>query len=322
MRSMKPKFSLVIPVAPNRDAEILDSIKNLNYPKEKFEVIVKKGKNPSENRNRGAEEAKGEIIAFLDDDAVLPRNYLRKAEKFFRNYNRKIVGGPQLTPPDDKNFARISSYSLQSVFGGFSIRNRYKKGKLNLNADEKSITSANLLCKKEVLDKIKFNPNLFPGEDPNFINSCKKEGYKIAYFPEIMLYHRRRKSLNEFIKQIFNYGMNRPKIGGRKSFLDFFFLIPSFFLIYLVVFSLVNFAIFGGSITGFAVAKEIQASPIFLLLFLPLILYFFINILISFVLSIKNKDPMAFFLLPFIFLFLHVSYGMGLLKGLVRGKFK
>ena len=44
---------------------------------------------------------------------------------------------------------------------------------LNLNADEKSITSANLICKKEVFKKIEFNSKLYPGEDPRFIEDAK-----------------------------------------------------------------------------------------------------------------------------------------------------
>ena len=40
------KFSLVIPLAPGRNAEIIDSIKELNYPRKEFEVIVKEGVKP------------------------------------------------------------------------------------------------------------------------------------------------------------------------------------------------------------------------------------------------------------------------------------
>ena len=43
------KFSLVIPVAPERNIEILDSIRKLDYPKSQFHVIVVKGKNNQHN---------------------------------------------------------------------------------------------------------------------------------------------------------------------------------------------------------------------------------------------------------------------------------
>src|SRR3989344_6761180 len=103
------KFSLVIPLAPGRNAPILESIKQLNYPKSEFHVIIVRGLNPSENRNKGAEKSKGKIIAFLDDDATLETNYLKKAEEFFEKHPEiDIVGGPQLSPIDETGFAKIS----------------------------------------------------------------------------------------------------------------------------------------------------------------------------------------------------------------------
>ena len=60
--------------------EILNSIKELNYPKSDFRVIVVRGKNPSENRNKGTSNSSGEIIVFLDDDAVLDKDYLKKVK--------------------------------------------------------------------------------------------------------------------------------------------------------------------------------------------------------------------------------------------------
>ncbi len=205
------RFSLVIPVAPERNAEILDSIKKLDYPKSKYEVIVVRGKNPSENRNKGAKKAKGDIIVFLDDDAIVDKNLLKEAEKFFLNYDSDIVGGPQLTPHEDKGFAKMSGYALSSIFGAGELVKRYAKKQIKLNADERELTSANLFCRKKVLEKIKFNPALFPGEDPDFIERAKKAGFKVAYSPKIIVYHRRRGTPKELIKQIFNYGKTRPK---------------------------------------------------------------------------------------------------------------
>ena len=54
------RFSIVIAVAPERGAEIIESIKKLDYPKNQFHVVVVEGKNPSENRNKGFEREKGE----------------------------------------------------------------------------------------------------------------------------------------------------------------------------------------------------------------------------------------------------------------------
>lgn len=300
------KFSLVIPLAPERNAEILNSIKELDYPKSKFHVIVIKGKNPSDNRNKGAEKAKGEIIIFLDDDAVLDKGYLKNAEEFFERHKEiNVVGGPQLTPKDEKGFAKISGYALSSKFGAWKLSNRYSGEKEKLDADETALTSANLLCKKEVIKKVQFDPRLFPGEDPKFIEDAKKQGFKVAYSPNIILYHRRRASIKDLIKQIFNYGKVRP---AKESFIETikkpFFLAPSLFVLYLLIlisFSFINFS---------------------KILFLPLLFYISLAIFFSIFDSAKNKDYKAILFLPFIYPIIHISYGIGMICGFIKKVFK
>lgn len=283
------KFSIIIALAPNRKCEILKSLKNLDYPKHKYEIIIKKGTNPSENRNNGIKEAKGKIILVLDDDAIITKDLLKNADLFFKKYlNIDIVGGPQLTPKDDPPFAKISIYTLSSFFGGFSMSKRYKKSKLNLNANEKNITSAICFIKKEVFKKAGyFNPKLFPGEDPEFFSRAKKAGFKIAYSPTIKIYHRRRPNLFSFIKQIFNYGKVRRSVS-KKIGPEFY--IPSLFVIYLILLPFL--------------------PSIFLL---PLYFYIIIDILFSIYLSIKNLSLTALILIPFMFPIIHISYGIGMI---------
>ncbi|MCK9596977.1 glycosyltransferase [Candidatus Pacearchaeota archaeon] len=311
------KFSLVIPLAPGRNAEILDSIKQIDYSKKEFEIIVEEGTNPSDNRNKGAKKSKGEIIVFLDDDAVMDKNLLKEAELFFETHKEiDIVGGAQLTPKWQEGFAKISGYALSSKFGAWKMGRRYSQKEMTLNADETMLTSANLLCRKEVMKKIKFDKSLFPGEDPKFIEDAKRAGFKIAYNPNLILYHKRRETIKALIKQISSYGRMRTK---KESFLNTlkkpFFLIPSIFLIYLVmlfIFSGINL-----TFTGFFIKENISLiNPSFnFLLFLPLIFYLYLNVLVSIYESVKNRNLKSIFLLPFIFPIIHLSYGLGMILG-------
>ena len=309
------KFSLVIPVAPERNAEILESIKKMDYPKKEFHVVVVRGKNPSENRNKGAEKAVGEIIGFLDDDAKVEKDFLKNIENFFNKYpSIDVVGGPQLTPKDDKSFAKISGYALCSRFGAAGTSNRYKKGELNLDADESSITSANLFVRKHVMNKVSFDTNLFPGEDPKFIEDAKEAGFRVAYCPDFVVYHRRRPTITGFTKQIFNYGKVRPKKESLSKTLKHpFFLIPSLFVIYLA-FLIIN-SLFNPIITGGFIGVDKFNSNI---LFIPLLLYIALAIIFSFIDSVDNKDFKAVFVLPFIYLLIHLSYGIGMIRGYVK----
>ncbi|MBI2671727.1 glycosyltransferase [Candidatus Woesearchaeota archaeon] len=86
------KFSIIIPLAPERNCEVKKSAENLDFDRKEYEIIIKAGKNPSLNRNLGAKEAKGKILFFLDDDAFIKNDLLKKAEEFFDKYNVNIVG--------------------------------------------------------------------------------------------------------------------------------------------------------------------------------------------------------------------------------------
>ena len=290
----KIKFSIIIALAPHRKCEILQSLKNLDYPKNKYEIIIKKGLNPSINRNEGIKKAKGEILVFLDDDGIVNKNLLKNAETFFNKYPKiDIVGGPQLTPKDDPLFAKICGYAFSSFFGTFSMSKRYKKSKINLNADETSLTSAICFIKKKVFNKIKaFDPKLFPGEDPEFFTRAKKNNFKVAYSPDIIIYHKRRSTIYSFIKQIFYYGKVRLKISKKITLI---FFLPSLFVVYLI--------------------SLLFLPSIFLI---PLYFYILLDILFSLYLSIKNLNPIALILLLFIFPIIHISYGIGLIYSLFK----
>ena len=187
---------------------------------------------------------------------------------------------------------------------------RYSQQELDLNADETMLTSANLFCKRDVMKKIRFDPKLFPGEDPKFIEDAKKEGLKVAYSPDLILYHKRRESIKALIKQISSYGKTRTR---KESFSETlkkpFFLIPSLFCLYLI--SIVIF-------------EDLKLFDIFsisnFLLFFPLIFYLIIDLFFSIYESIKNKNLGALFLLPFIFTIIHLSYGGGMIQGYLEKK--
>jgi len=274
---------------------VLDSLKKNNIP-----YIIEEGLNPSDNRNRGAEKAQTELVAFLNAHSILTENWASEVNKFFQKYPEiDIVGGPQLTPENQGVFETASGHSLSSFFGAATMRNRYKLAKLKLDAGETYLTSSNLICKRKVTEKVKFDPKMYPGEDPKFIRESKKAGFRIAYSPDIVVFHQRRENLRGLIKQIFNYGTFRPKKDTFKENLKKpFFFGPSLFLIYLVF-------------------LPILAST-HNLFYIPAISYITLNITFSFYESIKNKFPLSFFILPFLFLTIHLSYGAGFIYGFLR----
>ena len=100
-----PFISVVIPVknAGRFIPQCLNSLNNLNYPKDRYEVIIADssstdntrelsaslgakvaavdGESVCSGRNSGFKAARGEIIAFSDADCVMDRDWLFNAVK-------------------------------------------------------------------------------------------------------------------------------------------------------------------------------------------------------------------------------------------------
>src|SRR3989344_8752514 len=161
----------------------------------------------STQRNTGIKNAKGNIIIFFDDDSIAEPRHLKKGIEFLEKYHEiAIVGGPQVDSPHDKFFARAAGVAMSSLFGSFTMANRYKKAKLDFDASEFNLTSANIFVRKEVFDKIGgFDEKLYPGEDPEFFARAKLNGITMAFDPELAIQHSRRPSLHAFCKQHFKY---------------------------------------------------------------------------------------------------------------------
>lgn len=292
------KFSIVIALAPWRSAEILESIKKLDYNPKKFETIIVKGLNVPENRNKGIKKSLGEFIIFLDDDALIEPDFLNKVERFFEQYPEiSIVGGPQLTHPKDNLFAKTSGYVFEDVFSSPGINKRYKKSKLNLDANQDFISGVNMNCRKEVFKRIRFDKKLYPGDDVLFIRKAKAAGFKVAYAPEIYVYHRRRDDLKSLIKQVFDYAQVKPKSIANGE-INLLFIAPTLFFIYLLILPLL-----------------VLLSNLFLL---PLLAYVVLAVTFALYETVINKNIFALFLLPFLFFIVHITYGIGFLNGFVN----
>ncbi|MCU0642377.1 MAG: glycosyltransferase [archaeon] len=293
------QITIVIPLDPAKE---IDPYKELNIKKEQAEVIIIKGKNPSKNRNIGIKKAKTPIVAFINAHSVLSDNWVEEILSFFSEHKEiDIVGGPQHNYSGDPFFARASGYAMGSIFGAGGVAKRYELKRLNLNADETSITSANLACRREVFKRVVFDETIYPGEDPKFIADAKKAGFRVASSPKIINFNKRRANLSGLARQVFNYGRTRPR---KESFFDTlkhpFFLVPSAFIAYLLL-----------------------LLPLYLIhsLFLaPLALYLILNILFSLLLGVKNKNLLSIFILPLIFTTIHISYGLGFIVGMFGKK--
>ena len=289
-------ITIIVPLAPGSDITDIEEIK-----RQKIKCIPIVGTNPSANRNLGIKAADTEYIAFINGHTNITSNWVEEVHSFFKNHPEiDIVGGPQLTSQDEDSFGRASGIALSSAFGAANANTRYTQGSLNLNANETMLTSANLICRKRVFQKVKFDETLYPGEDPKFISDAIKERFKVAYSPDIIVYNKRRNNILSFIKQIFSYGIARPK---KETLIDTLkssplFLVPPSFVIYLLFFPLLFW------ITSLSIW--------------PIYLYLALNISFSYYEAMHNRNLFLFLHLPILFLIIHLGYGFGFIIGTIK----
>lgn len=236
---------------------------------------------PAEKRDIGAKIAKGEILAFIDDDAYPSKNWLKNALLHFKNNDVAAVCGPGVTPPSDSIFEKVSGEFSSALIGGGPYAFRFIPQKAREVDDYPSM---NFLIKKSDFKKIGgFDTNFWPGEDTKLcLDLTKVYKKKILYHPDVLVYHHRRGIFKKHLLQNGRYGLQRgyfarvlPKTSFRityflPAFLLFsIFLLPLFFLISKILFnldlillSLYCFCVLLSSVANFMSKKNIRIATL------------------------------------------------------------
>src|SRR5437867_6558881 len=115
MNEKLPSVTVLIAARPEQaEIKAVRASRALDYPPEKLEIIVARGKQPSAQRNAAIKAARGEIIYFLDDDSVAQPDNLRRAVAHFADPKVKMVGGPNVCPPDAPPLEQVFAVVLSS----------------------------------------------------------------------------------------------------------------------------------------------------------------------------------------------------------------
>jgi len=200
-------ISVIIPVSLDSDCHVtLNSLNNIDYPRDKFEIFVIKGNRPSSQRNLAAREARGDLLMFFDDDCFFEADLFNLIVEQFQDDDLSVVGGSSLIMPNSPIIQRCFGYVVGSYLGAGPMRSRFKSvGEVRV-ATEKELILCNLCIRKSVFEKIGgFNEHLFPNEENELLNRLDRNNYKIIYDPNINVYRPQRESIFQFAKQYFIY---------------------------------------------------------------------------------------------------------------------
>ena len=270
---------------------------------------------PAEKRNVGIEAAKGEVIAFIDDDAYPESHWIENAVKYFGNPEIGAVGGPGVTPPGDSFLAKIGGRVYENFFVSGTYRYRYVGGRVLRDVDD--YPSCNLFVRTDLLRSFGgYRTDFWPGEDTLLCRSIICEGKKrIVYDPWTIVYHHRRPLFAPHLRQLGRYGFHRGYFVKRfpENSFHLAYFVPSAFAIYTVLLAAVCAAVPFCPIAG----KEtvILVTALLWLFAAPMAFYVVLTGLSSFA-----WNPVKWVLTWSGVFTSHVWYGLRFLQGLCARK--
>jgi glycosyltransferase involved in cell wall biosynthesis len=227
-------FSVIVPVynRPEEVAELLGSL--TKQTDQDFEVLIvddgsgdaceevvtqydglltifyfyKENTGQGFSRNYAAKHANGAWLVFFDSDCVIPTDYFQKLRRLIDENNQiDAFCGPDAAAPDFSVLQKAISYSMTSFLTTGGIRG--KKHKVDR---EPHLRSYNLVIKKEIFEALGGFAKTNMGEDMELSFRFRKAGYQAMISEKLMVYHKRRNTLNSFFWQVFSFGRTRVQL--------------------------------------------------------------------------------------------------------------
>ena len=308
MNENLPSVTVVIAARPEQaEIKAVTASRLLDYPADKLDILVARGKQPSAQRNQAMKAATGEWIYFLDDDSVPPPDNLRRAISYLSQPDVKMVGGPNVCPPDAPGLEQVFGLVLSTWLAFGPSRARYTPVGSTRPSNEKELILCNLVARrKEMLALGGFNEALYPNEENALMDELQKQGGKLLYDPEFVVHRRPRPNLRSFMKMLRTYGRGRaeqfrlhPTLGSAPNF------VPPLFCLYLVAWVICGLA----SLAYPSLRQWVALAA------LPLGLYLLVVLVQVADLARRASILRSVSTLPLIVL-THILYGYGFWRGL------
>lgn len=226
MVNTRPTFSIIIPTfrRPRQLTDCLTAVAALDYAPDGFEVIVvddgspeplsdvvqpfrdrfaltllhKANGGPGSARNEGAAVARGQFLAFTDDDCQPTPDWLRQLEAGFLKDASRLIGGRVI------NLLTQNPYSVTShliVETAYAFYNRDPR-------NARFFASNNMAVPADLFRAIGgFDVNFrVASEDREFCNRWLFNAHKMSYVPDAVVLHAHWLTLRGFCRLHFNYG--------------------------------------------------------------------------------------------------------------------
>ena len=204
-----------------------DALSKLDYPK--YEVIVVNDGSTDETakilrefpdfhvvqipngglskaRNAGMKAATGQIIAYTDDDAYPDVHWLKYLAETFMSSQHVAAGGPNIPPEVNEIRARSIALAPGSA-----------RHVLLTDDEAEHIPGCNMAFRKSALEAIGGFDGQFriAGDDVDVCWRLQERDGTVGFSPGAMVWHERRRSISEYLRQQTNYGRAEPMLEAK-----------------------------------------------------------------------------------------------------------
>lgn len=206
----KENYELIIVDSGSTDEtlKIIDNWEN-KIPLKLYQI------NPKEfghgkTRNLSIKYAKGELIAFLSQDAI-PKNELWLTN-LVKNFNKKNIGGvfskqiPRLNANLTEKFFCQQNYPNHQIIRPLNNKN---------TLDNIFFSNVSSCMRKELLQKFPFNEKLIMSEDQEWAKTIIENNYQTIYEPSSIVIHSHNYNLNETFQRYFDSALSLNQIFGK-----------------------------------------------------------------------------------------------------------
>jgi glycosyltransferase involved in cell wall biosynthesis len=242
-----PRFSFIVPTH-EREALLgrcLDAIARLEQPQDELEVIVvddggtrplddvvaarrdrihlrlhrQPNSGPAAARNAGAAQARGEVLAFVDDDIALSPGWLRAMERAVRADPSAALGGSVESPQPAGRCAAASELIVKLAAWGDDRAPAGRSGRPS--EGPRFLPTSNLVVSAADFRLVGgFDPALRRSEDRELCRRWRASGRPVRFVADATCTHLKTLSPIEFARQHFHYGQGafafqRAAPGGR-----------------------------------------------------------------------------------------------------------
>ena len=164
-------------------------------------LISQQNQGPAVARNKGAEEAEGDIIIFIDSDCVAFPNWIEEMLKPFKK-DPEVAGV--------KGAYKTRQNELAARFVQYEYEDKYDKMKKDKYID--FIDTYSAAFKREVFLEMGGYDTEFPvacAEDAEFSYRLSKKGHKMVFNPHALVYHIHPSSLFAYLKKKYKFAFWR-----------------------------------------------------------------------------------------------------------------